>query len=91
MLYEVITSLLESTTIIRLVKFNFIICIAASQTDPSFLNSYTTIKMLRYWEEKGYITPERVYSGSQLWLQVLYKTHMVERTVGFIRCCPDHS
>ena len=25
----------------------------------------TTVKMLRYWEEKGYITPERVYSGSR--------------------------
>ena len=25
----------------------------------------TTAKMLRYWEEKGYITPERVYSGSR--------------------------
>ena len=23
----------------------------------------TTVKMLRYWEEKGYISPERVYSG----------------------------
>ena len=27
--------------------------------------SNTTVKMLRYWEEKGYITPERVYSGSR--------------------------
>ena len=27
--------------------------------------SNTTAKMLRYWEEKGYITPERVYSGSR--------------------------
>ncbi|MFC1818251.1 MerR family transcriptional regulator [Thermodesulfobacteriota bacterium] len=25
----------------------------------------TTVKMLRYWEEKGFITPERVYSGSR--------------------------
>ena len=25
----------------------------------------TTVKMLRYWEEQGYITPERVYSGSR--------------------------
>ena len=25
----------------------------------------TTVKMLRYWEEKGYITPERIYSGSR--------------------------
>lgn len=25
----------------------------------------TTVKMLRYWEERGYITPERVYSGSR--------------------------
>ena len=25
----------------------------------------TTVKMLRYWEEKAYITPERVYSGSR--------------------------
>ena len=25
----------------------------------------TTVKMLRYWEEKGYISPERVYSGSR--------------------------
>ena len=25
----------------------------------------TTVKMLRYWEEKGYIRPERVYSGSR--------------------------
>ena len=25
----------------------------------------TTVKMLRYWEEKGYITSERVYSGSR--------------------------
>ena len=27
--------------------------------------SNTTVKMLRYWEEKGYINPERVYSGSR--------------------------
>jgi DNA-binding transcriptional MerR regulator len=27
--------------------------------------SNTTVKMLRYWEEKGYITPERVYSGTR--------------------------
>ena len=27
--------------------------------------SNTTVKMLRYWETKGYITPERVYSGSR--------------------------
>ena len=27
--------------------------------------SNTTVKMLRYWEEQGYITPERVYSGSR--------------------------
>ncbi len=27
--------------------------------------SNTTVKMLRYWEEKGHITPERVYSGSR--------------------------
>jgi DNA-binding transcriptional MerR regulator len=27
--------------------------------------SNTTVKMLRYWEEKGYITPERVYSGAR--------------------------
>ena len=27
--------------------------------------SNTTVKMLRYWEEKGYITPERVYSVSR--------------------------
>jgi DNA-binding transcriptional MerR regulator len=27
--------------------------------------SNTTVKMLRYWEEKGYISPERVYSGSR--------------------------
>ena len=27
--------------------------------------SSTTVKMLRYWEEKGYIKPERVYSGSR--------------------------
>ena len=27
--------------------------------------SNTTVKMLRYWEEKGYITPERIYSGSR--------------------------
>ena len=27
--------------------------------------SNTTVKMLRYWEEKGYIIPERVYSGSR--------------------------
>ena len=25
----------------------------------------TTVKMLRYWEEKNYISPERVYSGSR--------------------------
>ena len=25
----------------------------------------TTVKMLRYWQEKGYINPERVYSGSR--------------------------
>ena len=25
----------------------------------------TTVKMLRYWEERGYISPERVYSGSR--------------------------
>ena len=25
----------------------------------------TSVKMLRYWEERGYITPERVYSGSR--------------------------
>jgi len=25
----------------------------------------TSVKMLRYWEEKGYISPERVYSGSR--------------------------
>ena len=25
----------------------------------------TTVKMLRYWEGKGYIIPERVYSGSR--------------------------
>ena len=25
----------------------------------------TTVKMLRYWEEKGFISPERVYSGSR--------------------------
>ena len=25
----------------------------------------TSVKMLRYWEEKGYINPERVYSGSR--------------------------
>ena len=25
----------------------------------------TTVKMLRYWEDKGYISPERVYSGSR--------------------------
>jgi DNA-binding transcriptional MerR regulator len=25
----------------------------------------TTVKMLRYWEEKDYISPERVYSGSR--------------------------
>ena len=27
--------------------------------------SNTTVKMLRYWEEKGFISPERVYSGSR--------------------------
>ena len=27
--------------------------------------SNTTVKMIRYWEEKGYISPERVYSGSR--------------------------
>jgi DNA-binding transcriptional MerR regulator len=27
--------------------------------------SNTTVKMLRYWEEKGHISPERVYSGSR--------------------------
>ena len=27
--------------------------------------SNTTLKMLRYWEEKGFIKPERVYSGSR--------------------------
>ena len=27
--------------------------------------SNTTVKMLRYWEEKGYISSERVYSGSR--------------------------
>ena len=27
--------------------------------------SNTTVKMLRYWEEKGHITPERIYSGSR--------------------------
>ena len=25
----------------------------------------TTVKKLRYWEEKGFISPERVYSGSR--------------------------
>ena len=25
----------------------------------------TTVKMLRYWEEKGYINPERIYSGNR--------------------------
>ncbi len=27
--------------------------------------SNTTVKMLRYWEEKGHISPERIYSGSR--------------------------
>ena len=27
--------------------------------------SNTTVKMHRYWEEKGYISPERIYSGSR--------------------------
>jgi len=27
--------------------------------------SNTTVKMLRYWEEKGHVSPERIYSGSR--------------------------